>query len=74
MIKYCLKFDTIDKFYIKLSEKIIMNAFQPMMETISIQSVMAQSHSPADEVPMSERCDFHQTRPNTGRTSVAFVA
>jgi len=29
---------------------------------------MAQSHSPVDEVPMSQRCDSHQTRPNTGRT------
>jgi len=35
MIKNGLKIDTIDIFYIKLSEKIIMNAFKQMMETIS---------------------------------------
>jgi len=32
------------------------------------KKLMAQSQSPADEVPMSQRCDFHRTRPNTGQT------
>ena len=40
MIKNVKTLIQFDEFYIKLSEKIVMNAFKPMIETISIQSII----------------------------------
>jgi len=48
--------------------RVMQTASGLLNQFISYMFLMAQSHRPADEVPMSQRCDFHLTRPNTGRT------
>jgi len=66
--KFCFNFT------IFFTTKVLNNETRTGKTTVHISPIMAQSHSPANEVPMSQRCDFHRTRPNTGRTFVACVA